>query len=45
MRTAPVKYWADPLMEGCEPLRVMVMVGASAGERAGRAPAPEAAGA
>ena len=29
MRAVPVKYRADPLLEVCEPLLVMVSVGAS----------------
>ena len=40
MRTEPVKYWADPLLEGCEPLRVMVIVCESSFDTDGRAPDP-----
>jgi hypothetical protein len=36
MRTEPVKYAAGPFREGCEPLRVMVMVCASAAAEASR---------
>jgi hypothetical protein len=43
MRTEPVKYSAGPFREGCEPLRVMVMVSASALAATAGASEPEAA--
>ena len=43
MRTEPVKYAAGPFREGCEPLRVMVMVGASALAASAGVSEPEAA--
>jgi hypothetical protein len=43
MRTEPVKDWPTPCLDGCEPLRVMVMVGASALAATAGVSEPEAA--
>ena len=43
MRTEPVKYSAGPLLEGCEPLRVILIVFESPLEAAEGASDPEAA--
>src|SRR5208283_4021163 len=43
MRTEPVKYSAGPLPEGCEPLRVMLILCESSFEATRGAPDPEAA--
>src|SRR5438128_12627249 len=43
MRTEPVKYRADPVLEGCEPLRVMIIVCEPCVNPAGCPPAPEEA--